>query len=233
MSDDPIGRVDTLAFDIFGTCLDLTAGLVPPLERFLARRKTATDADGLWALWRSRQRIEQFQDSLLALGHSGYIETARRALVWVLRARQIEFNQLDIRDLMGAFERLEPFEDVRLALARLARKYRLVALSNGNQWLLDDLCDNLPVAFEARLSVDRYGRFKPHPAVYRGAAATLGLEPCQMLMVAAHSFDVLGARSCGYRGAYIDRYGLPFEDVALLPDLVVSDFGELCDRLEV
>ena len=37
-------------------------------------------------------------------------------------------------------------------------------------------------------------------------------------MVAAHAFDVIGARACGFRGAYVNRYRLPYEDSVLQPD---------------
>jgi 2-haloacid dehalogenase len=50
-------------------------------------------------------------------------------------------------------------------------------------------------------------------------------------MVASHSFDILGARACGFRGAYVNRYQLPYEDSALRPDLTVNDFLELSKRL--
>ena len=86
-----------------------------------------------------------------------------------------------------------------------------MALSNGDAWLLNHLVDNrIRVPFSDLISVDRVGVFKPHPSVYRAAARALDLEPLQIMMVAAHSFDVMGARACGYRGAYGDRYGLPF-----------------------
>jgi 2-haloacid dehalogenase len=50
-------------------------------------------------------------------------------------------------------------------------------------------------------------------------------------MVASHSFDILGARACGFRGAYVNRYNLPYEDSSLRPDLTVKDFLELSRRL--
>ena len=59
----------------------------------------------------------------------------------------------------------------------------------------------------------------------------LGADPGQIMMVAAHSFDILGARACGFRGAFVNRYQLPYEDSPLQPDLIVDDFLELCDRL--
>ena len=52
-------------------------------------------------------------------------------------------------------------------------------------------------------------------------------------MVSANSFDVLGARLCGFRGAFINRGQLPYEDSPHLPDLEVPDFNDLADRLGV
>ena len=59
----------------------------------------------------------------------------------------------------------------------------------------------------------------------------LSTEPGQIMMVAAHSVDVLGGRACGYRGAFVNRYSLPYEDTTLRPDLIVKDFTDLCERL--
>ena len=51
-------------------------------------------------------------------------------------------------------------------------------------------------------------------------------------MVAAHSFDIMGAVACGYSGAFVNRYGLPYEDTdKYVPALVVDDFIELADAL--
>ena len=52
------------------------------------------------------------------------------------------------------------------------------------------------------------------------------------MMVAAHSFDIMGARACGYGGAYVDRYGLPLEDSPYQPDLEVRDFLELAEKMK-
>ncbi len=234
MPADPINRVTTLTFDIFGTVLDLTGGIVPVLRDFVDRKGLKLDPHELWRYWRTRQRLEQHQDTILMLGHSGYLEVARRALAFTLRAHHIEFEVSETHNLIGVFERLRPFEDARLGLKRLATKYELVALSNGNQALLDKLCDeSVGAPFKARISVDRFGRFKPHPSIYRGAAAALGAEPGELMMVAAHSFDVHGARACGYRGAYVNRYRLPYEDSPLVPDWTGPEFNALCDRLGV
>jgi 2-haloacid dehalogenase len=51
------------------------------------------------------------------------------------------------------------------------------------------------------------------------------------MMVAAHAFDILGARACGYRGAYVNRYRLPYEESELQPDYVTADFIELAEKI--
>ncbi len=57
----------------------------------------------------------------------------------------------------------------------------------------------------------------------------MGLE--EITMVSSNSFDVMGARMCGNRGAFVNRYGLPFEDTPYQPNVIVKDFTELADTL--
>jgi len=69
------------------------------------------------------------------------------------------------------------------------------------------------------ISVQVAGAFKPHPGVYLRAASLLELEAGECMMVSANSFDVMGARACGFRGAFVNRYGLPYEDTPFRPDV--------------
>ena len=79
-------------------------------------------------------------------------------------------------------------------------RYRLVALSSGEHRLLELLAkERIGADFDEIISVQKVGVFKPHPAVYRTAARQLETEPYEIMMVAAHTFDILGARACGYR----------------------------------
>ncbi|MCH8108734.1 MAG: haloacid dehalogenase type II [Chloroflexi bacterium] len=232
MNDNPIDSVNTLTFDIFGTVLDLSGSLVPPISHFLANKDTSIDGPAFWAQWRARQRVEQYQDTILMLGHSGYLEVCRRAFMYCLRDNSIEFTYSEVDAFMKVWQELAPFEDATKGLARLSERYRLVALSNGEPWFLGHLVKNrIRVDFNAVISVEVAGAFKPHPSVYRAAARILESEPHEIMMVAAHSFDIMGARACGYRGAFVNRYGLPFEETPYQPDIVVDDFTQLADRL--
>lgn len=221
-----------LTFDVLGTVLDLGGSLTPFIDRFLKAKGCGLEPARLWEQWRARQRIEQYQDSLMMLGHSGYLETARRAFVYTLRLNGIEATPSEVKEFMRAWQELKPFPDVPPVLPRLAARYRLVALSNGDVAFLDHLVKHrIGHAFDEVLSVDRFGAFKPHPAVYRGAARILGLAVNEIMMVSSHAFDVLGARACGYHGAYVNRYRLPYDDAPQLPDIAVGDFNGLADAL--
>ena len=235
-STPQIEQVTTLTFDIFGTVLDLSGSLVPPLEDLLRKCKAPSELTGkeVWSQWRHRQRIEQYQDNLLLLGHSGYLSVKKRSLIYTLKTLKVEFTLNLIDDFMDSYQFLSPFKETVPGLTRLATKYKLVMLSNGEQKFLEYLAEKrIKFKFDSILSAETVGQFKPHPSVYRFAAQALTLEPNQIMMVAAHSFDILGARHSGYRGAYVNRYDLPYDETIYRPDLITSNFIELCELLNV
>ena len=59
--------------------------------------------------------------------------------------------------------------------------------------------------WDAVLSAELFGHYKPDPEVYLGAARLLDLPPSQLMMVAAHPSDLRAAAACGLRTALIPR----------------------------
>ena len=221
-----------LTFDLFGTVLDLGGSLTPFIGDFLTVKGSDADPADFWAQWRYRQRIEQYQDNIVDLGHSGYLEVARRAFAYVLGLNDVEASRDEIKDFMAAWQSLSPFPEVVAGLERLKTRFKIVALSNGEPDFLAHLVKNrIRWDFDDVISVQVVGAFKPHPGVYRRAAHILGLEIGECLMVSANSFDVMGARACGMRGAFVNRYALPYEDSPHVPDVTVTNFTELADSL--
>ncbi len=227
-----LAHCKALTFDLFGTVLDLAGSLTPPIADFLQSKQSPVAADEFWQQWRYRQRIEQYQDNIVQLGHSGYLTVARRACVYTLQKNHIETTQSEVDELMQAWQQLSPFPEVVAALERMKSRFQLVALSNGEPDFLQHLAQNrIGWDFNDIISVQVAGAFKPHPGVYRRAAGILGLEVGECLMVSSNSFDVMGARMCGFRGAFVNRDRLPYEDSTYVPDVTVADFTELADRL--
>ncbi len=228
--------IKTLTFDLFGTILDLGSSLKPHIGDMLATQDTAVTTEEFWDRQRARQRLEQFQDSLMLRGHGGYLETVRRAYLHTLRSFGLDHvaqdgNQVDA--FMAQWQGLRPFPDVLPALPILHRSFRLVVLSNGDPAFLDHLVTHqVPWNFDDVISVTSVGMFKPHPTVYQYAAHRLGATSRDLCMVSSNSFDVVGAVACGYAGAYVNRYGMPYEETPFRPSMEVTDFSELNRALQ-
>ena len=93
--------IKALTFDLFGTILDLGGSLTPYIAEFLKAKGADLSADRFWDQWRARQRIEQYQDTLVMLGHSGYLETVRRAFVYTLNLNGIQTSSDEVTGFHG------------------------------------------------------------------------------------------------------------------------------------
>jgi 2-haloacid dehalogenase len=171
-------------------------------------------------------------DALLGRTHIPYREIGRISLAYTLERAGVPHTQEEVRSLVAEIERLQPFPDAVAALTRLKKKYRLAILSNGDPDMLEAIKPHLGVAFDRIISVAEAGCFKPHAAAYRKAAEILAARPEEILFVANHAFDCVGAKASGMRAAFVDRRKRPFGDWPYQPDLVVGDLGELADLLQ-
>ena len=81
--------------------------------------------------------------------------------------------------------------------------------------------------FEKRYTVESTRKFKPHPDTYRFVLKDLDVEPDEVLMVAAHAWDLAGAKNVGLQTAFIARPGKALYPNVAAPDYVVSDLSEL------
>ena len=224
--------IKALTFDVFGTILDLAGSITPVIERFLSEHGSSLNAVQAWDQFRTRQRIEQYQDNLLMMGHSGYLQAVRRAFIYILKVNRISFTEEEMDGFIECWKELTPFEDAAEGLRRLKGHYRLAILSNGEEWFLRHLAKNrIRFEFDDIISVQNVGVFKPHPAVYRTCARILGNEPEELMMVSSNSFDVMGARASGFKAAWVKRYELPYEETEYEPTLTVRDFHELATLL--
>src|SRR4051812_48952847 len=133
---DPLARVHTLAFDALGTILDLGGSHAPRLNDFLKSKGSDMTPEQLWSRWRTRQRLEQYQDNQFYAGHLGYLDSSRRALLYTLRTLKFQFVDADVRRIMEGWQQLKCFPDALSGLERLHRKFKLVILSNGEREFL-------------------------------------------------------------------------------------------------
>jgi len=215
-----------LAFDVNETLLDLG-----PMQRALTGAFDDPTAAREWFL-------TLLHTSLVA-NHIGRYESFSslgvNALVTVAQRRSIDLDVEDVETLLAPMSTLPPHPDVPEGLQRLSEMgFRLVALTNTPAVRLGPLLAQAGISefFSQQLSVDEVKRFKPAPEVYLMASTRVGVDVPDMLLVAAHDWDILGARSVGMPGVFVARRGAIWGSAQQMPDLVVSDLNELADRLE-
>jgi 2-haloacid dehalogenase len=218
-------------FDLYGTVVDMQGGLTRAVTPYLEDKGWSGEPGRLVTWWRRAHFENSMIDALLGRAHIPYREIGRISLDYTLERAGIAHDRHEVERLVAEIERLEPFPDAVEALSRLKSKYRLVILSNGDPDMLEAIRPRLGVAFDRIISVAEAGAFKPHAATYRKAAEIEGARPDEILFVANHAFDCVGAKAAGMRSAFIDRRKRPFGDWPYPPDLVVADFRELADRL--
>ncbi|MBB1438958.1 haloacid dehalogenase type II [Shewanella sp. SG41-4] len=124
--------------------------------------------------------------------------------------------------------------DVAEGLAKLkAQGYKLVTLTNSSlEGVTLQLKNaNLSQYFDANLSIESVGVFKPHLKTYQWAIKDLGVNANEALMVAAHGWDIAGADKAGLQTAFIRRQGKVLFPLAAQPDYNVLDVNELASTL--
>jgi 2-haloacid dehalogenase len=223
--------VEVLTFDLYGTIVDMQQGLVETITPFLAARGYTGSPNAVVTWWRRTHYQDSMIDALIDGGHTPYREIGRRALSYTLTRAGVPFTDDDARELVAAIERLQPFPDVGPNLDRLRQKYRLAILSNGDTDMLHNASAHHGIAFDAIVSIDQAGVFKPHRLTYEKTAQSLATTVERICHVAAHPFDCIGAKASGMRAAYVNRRARPFGFSPHQPDLEVTDFESLADAL--
>jgi 2-haloacid dehalogenase len=148
-------------------------------------------------------------------------------------------NEAQTNELNGVWHRLDAWPDSVQGLERLARRYTVATLSNGQVALLSGMAKRAGLRWDVVLSAELFRHYKPDAAVYTGAAALLGCLPGEVMMVAAHADDLQAARSAGLRTAYVHRpleHGPDRDSQVPLSagfDLYAADFDELASKLGV
>jgi 2-haloacid dehalogenase len=223
--------VTTVMFDFYGTVVDMQTGLTAAIAPYLKEKKYDGPPGQFVTWWRRTHFENSMIDALLHKEHTPYREIGFRALDYTLERAGVAHTDQEVRDLVDAITRLRPFTDVPAALDRLRTKFKLVILSNGDPDMLATGVMYSDVAFDRVISVAEAGSFKPHVSTYKKAAELIGAKPPEILFVANHAFDCVGAKAFGMRSAFIDRRKRPFGKTPYQPDLIVADFDELADEL--
>ncbi len=235
-----LSRVEALIFDVFGTVVNWRDSIIAEVAKAAAEHGMSEGDWGRfadeWRAWYGKSTRE------LSSGDGPWrlVDEIHREKLDVLLE---EYGLSDVmsegakQHLNRAWHRLDGWPDSTSGLRRLKSKFIIATASNGNLALLVNMAKHANLPWDAVMSPDVYGAYKPSPKVYQNASKLLGLNTEQVMMVAAHTGDLEASARQGLATAFVYR---PLERGADNPvempdtsafDISATDFNDLADQL--
>lgn len=214
-----------IVFDVNETLLDLQA-LDPLFRRVFGDAAVRQEWFGLVV-----------QSALVATITDAYVDfgtVGGGALDVTASRRGISLSDEDRAEILGGMLTLPPHPEVPESLERLRDAgLRLATLTNSTARVAEAQLLNAGLRgfFERVLSVEAVRRFKPAAETYHMASRELGVETGDILLVAAHDWDIAGALRAGCTAAFIARPGMVLGPLDERPDIVGQDLREVADQI--
>lgn len=224
MQIQPLHNIKACVFDAYGTLFDFNSAAVA------ARDELGDSWQQLADLWRQKQ-LQYTWLRGLAGHHADFWQVTGDALDFSLATLQLERPGLRER-LMNLYLQLSTYPEVNDMLRSLkASGMQLAILSNGSPAMLAAVVKNagLEDVFDAVLSVEEVGVFKPHPSVYGLAAKRLALVPADICFLSSNGWDAFSAKAFGFRVLWCNRFAQLQERIPALPDGEMRDLSALPD----
>jgi 2-haloacid dehalogenase len=231
-------NVKALTFDVFGTVVDWYGSIIREGQLLAAKKGYDVDWAAFTLSWRAgygpamnKVRSGEMPWTKIDDLHRMILDelVEEYGLTGMSEPELVHFNE--------AWHRLSPWPDTVSGLNKLKTKYVITTLSNGNVSLLTHMAKNGGLPWDAILSAELSGHYKPDPEAYLKAADLLSLKPEQVMLVAAHPGDLRAAARTGLKTAYVIR---PLERGPGRPvnrnpdgefDYTAEDFNDLARQL--
>ncbi|MCD2358760.1 haloacid dehalogenase type II [Pantoea sp. MHSD4] len=225
-SHNPAPYSGTLFFDVNETLLDTTE-----LNRVVAQR--LGDRPERAEAWFTSLLHHSLVESVTGSWHNfGDIAEAVLQMTATRYGITLPADATPLADIIAA---MPAHPDVASGLSALQQQgFTLVALTNSSAALAEKQLSSAGLArlFTRILSVEQVQVYKPDLKVYQWAMQEMDQPASQCMMVAAHGWDVGGAKRAGMKTAFVTRKGQALYPLAPAPDLIVSDIGALATKLK-
>ena len=223
MTSLPRHPPQAVLFDAYGTLFDVYS------VGALAQALFPGFGERLSLLWRDKQ-IEYSRVRSMSSRYRPFWEVTRDALRFACARLGLSLDAPSEERLMGQYLRLDAFAENRDVLAALAqRKVRAGILSNGDSDMLAAVVAHAGFGawLDPVLSVQAIRRFKTDPATYALGTAALGLDAADVLFVSSNGWDAIGATWFGYTTLWVNRAGLPLEQLGTEPTRTGSSLRDV------
>jgi 2-haloacid dehalogenase len=222
MSGAPLSGIRACVFDAYGTVFDFASAAASCADVLGGK------AAQLTTLWRDKQLQYAWLRSLQGK-HADFWQVTGDALDFAMDALGLADAGLRER-LMGLYLTLAPFPDAIETLRDLrASGMAMAILSNGSPAMLAPVIESAGMTslFDAVLSIEEAGVYKPHPSVYQLAVERLGVKPNEIAFLSSNGWDAYAASAFGFRAIWCNRYAQPRERLPGKPEREIRSLAEL------
>jgi putative hydrolase of the HAD superfamily len=227
-----------LTFDVVGTLIDFETGLLNYFRPALA--KAGATADDAAILARFGQAEDEQHNRAPGLNFTKMLPDIYRSMAQAFR---LPTSKADVDGLRLSMEHWPAFPDSVDALKRLRKHFRLVAMTNADNWALAHFRRTLDEPFDDTVTAEDVETCKPDPQVFayaRGKNSGLGFRLNDYLHVAQSQYHDIGvAKRLGYHVAWIERRqgksgsgGSPSVAEKTKPDYHFSTLAQLADAVD-
>jgi len=229
--------IRALTFDTYGTVVDWRTSVLDELGALADRKVLTLDTVRFLDEWKAAYRPGMDDVNRGVTPWTTIDAIYRRRLEELLPKHGVALTTDEIDALARVWWRLRPWPDALAGLRRLTRRYILSPLSNASFIGMVELARWADLPWDCIITAENARCYKPRPEVYRTAISLLGLAPAEIMMVAAHNYDLAAARAEGMATAFVPRaleYG-PGQTTDLAPaqawDIIAAGFEDLATRL--
>ena len=203
----PPNNIKAVFFDFMGTCLDWHSSVLQALPGPLE----PSEASELALEWRRLYFIQISHRHHQGLPPEDIDTTLADTLHKTLDQRpsiQHAFDSAVVKRLIEAWHSQSAWPEVAGAIEALRNELGLEVFvhANGTTRLQLDLVRSSGLHFNMLFSSQLLGKYKPSPEAYEKALELVKLKPEEVVLVAAHAYDLRGAKKCGMRTVYIQRW---------------------------
>jgi 2-haloacid dehalogenase len=212
-----------IAFDAYGTLYDVHS------VRARADALFPGQGEALSQLWRTKQ-LEYTWLRAMSDRYVDFWRITEDALRYASRRLALSLSEAARDELMDQYLQLSTFPEVGAVLRSLkGAGHGLAILSNGSPAMLAALTRHAGLGdlFDHLLSVDAVKTYKTDFRAYRLATHAFNLSPREILYVSANGWDVSAGAWFGFRTFWVNRAGLPREELGVTPEAEGTSLADL------
>ena len=212
-------------FDAYGTLFDVySVGL-------LAEQLFPGHGEKLGVLWRDKQ-IEYTRLVSMSGQYRPFWDLTRAGLRFAAQRLGLALDAAAEERLMNQYRHLSAFpENLEVLRALQSRGIKAGILSNGDPEMLGVAVKSAGFSglLDPVLSVHGLRKYKTDPAAYALGPQALGLPARDILFVSSNGWDAIGATWYGYTTLWVNRAGLPIEQLDTTPSRIGSSLRDVLD----